>query len=75
MIKKVTFEYRPTIYVQYECRFACQQNRKSDWEPCARDREWFKRRVIKPEHILNTVLNERHRERVLESLHKSPSLR
>jgi len=74
MVKKVTFESRPTIYVQYVWRFAYQQARKSEWEQCARDRDRFRRRIIESGHIINPVLNERHRERVLESLNKSPSL-
>ena len=74
MAKEVTFTSIPTIYVQYVWRFAYQQARKSEWEQYARDRDRFTRRIIESEHIINPVLNERHRERVLESLHKSQSL-
>jgi len=75
MAKEVTFDSRPTMYVQYVWRFAYQKARKSEWEQYARDRDRFMRRIIERGRILNPVLNERHRERVLESLHKSSSLR
>jgi len=74
MVKKVTFDPKPKIYIQYVWPFAYQQARKSEWEQYARDRDRFTRRIIESEHILNPVLNEHHRERVLESLNKSPSL-
>ena len=67
MVKKVTFDSRPTVYVQYVWRFAYQQARKSEWEQYARDR--FARRILECEQIINPVLNSQHRERVFASLY------
>ena len=57
MVKKVTFDPKPKIYVQYVWQFAYQQARKSVWEQYARDRDRFTRRIIESEHIINPVLN------------------
>ena len=68
MVDRVTFDFKPKIYIQYVWPFAYQQARKSEWEQCARDRDRFTRRIFESEHIINLVLNERHRERVFASL-------
>jgi len=39
MVKKVTFDPRPTVYVQYVWQFAYKQARKSVWEQYGRDRD------------------------------------
>jgi len=69
MVKKVTFNSRPTVYVQYVWQFAYSQARKSVWEQYARDRDRFFRRIIESEQIINPVLNSQHRERVFASLY------
>jgi len=67
MNREVTLNPRPTVYKQYELQFAYNQARKSEWEHCARDRARFMRRIIEYESILNPILNESHRDRVLAS--------
>jgi len=69
MVKKVTFDSRPRIYIQYVWQFAYQQARKSEWEQYARDRDRFTRRILECEQIMNPVLNSQHRERVFASLY------
>jgi len=69
MVNRVTFDPRPTVYVQYVWQFAYQQARKSVWEQYACDRDRFTRRIIESEHIINPVLNSQHRERVFASLY------
>ena len=68
MNRKVTFNPRPTVHVQYVWQFAYQQACKSEWEQYARDRDRFMRRIIESEHIINPILKESHRERVFTSL-------
>ena len=68
MNRKVAFNPRHTVYVQYVWQYAYQQARKSEWEQYARDRDRFMRRIIESEHIINPILKESHRERVFASL-------
>jgi len=69
MVKKVTFDSRPTIYTQYVWQFAYQQARKSEWEQYARDRDRFARRILESEQVLNPIINPQHHERVFASLY------
>jgi len=69
MVKKVTFDPKPKVYVQYVWPFAYQQARKSEWEKYAHDRDRFTRRIIESTNNINPVLNSLHRERVFASLY------
>ena len=61
---RVTFDPKPTIYVQYAWQFAYQQARKSVWEQDARDRGRFARRIIETERILSPILDRLQREKI-----------
>lgn len=64
--RKVQFNLTPEVHVMRTWDFAYRQARKGDWEMAARDRERFKKRILKTEDVLSIVFDKNVRDRVYQ---------
>lgn len=68
--RKVQFNLNPEVHVMRTWDFAYRQARKGDWEMAARDRERFKKRILKTEDVLCIVFDKSVRDRVYQERFK-----
>lgn len=64
--RKVQFNLKPEVHVMRTWDFAYRQARKGDWEMAARDRERFKKRILKTGDVLGIVFDKNVRDRVYQ---------
>lgn len=64
--RKVQFNLNPEVHVMRTWDFAYRQARKGDWEMAARDRERFRKRILKTEDVLSIVFDKNVRDRVYQ---------